>query len=232
MSAAAHGDLTDDHARLLGLLAVVSKTHCEGDPLDQLLRLTVTTAADLDLGMRGVTAHVLRRTSVVSCGSSGLPDDELETARVLPLIAPLPATDCARLGIPVLLADPDQIDRHYPGLLAGGMPSDIRAIAAVPVDRHTRTIGVLTTAYDRPTEFTDSHVAVLTTLARICAPMREFDHHETRAAPILERTDNPPTAPTAPTADHEVLAALEQRIARLETLIGFVAGTVAQHLDG
>jgi hypothetical protein len=222
---------TDTADRFLNLLAIVSTNHRDGDTVEHLLRIVRDTAIDLDLGIRGVATHVLRRTSIVACGTAGIPDHELESSRVLPLIAPLPATDCARLGIPVLLADPEQIDGHYPGLLAGGMTSDIRAIASIPIDRDTRTIGVLTIAYDRPTTFTDGHVAALTTLGRICAPMREFDHHETRATAIIERIDE--SAPTPrPTTDDPTIAALEQRIARLEQLIGFVAGTVAQHLDG
>ncbi|MEY2958677.1 MAG: hypothetical protein RLZZ01_1245, partial [Actinomycetota bacterium] len=129
----------------------------------------------------------------------------------------------------VLLADTAQIDQHYPGLLAGGMSSGIRAIAAIPVDRETRTIGVLTLAYGRPTAFTDGHVATLRTIGRICAPMREFDHHETRATSIIDRIDDPTPVGTV---DDARITELEQRLARLEQLIGFVAGTVAQHLDG
>ncbi|MGA1556868.1 MAG: GAF domain-containing protein [Ilumatobacteraceae bacterium] len=218
-----------DH--LLRLLAAVSTNHREGDNVEHLLRIVLDSAAELDLGVRGVAAHVLRRTAIVSCGNAGIPDHEAESARVLPLIAPLPATDCARLGIPVLLGHPGEIDRHYPGLLAGGMSTGIQAIASVPVDRDTRTVGALTLAYDRPVDFDDGHIAALRTLGRICAPMSEFDHHETRSGPIIERIDDP-TRRSSNAADDSRIAELEQRIARLEQLIGFVAGTVAQHLDG
>jgi hypothetical protein len=152
-------------------LSAIAADHRHGDPLDRLLRVLLDAGSEL--GIIGVTAHVLRRNSLVVAADAGLSDDDADIARVLPLVAPFPVTDCVRLGIPVILADQNQLTTHYPSLIG----FDAEAVACMPIDRSARTVGALSVVFDRPITRGTEMSTALATVSRFCAAMREFDHH-------------------------------------------------------
>jgi len=212
---------TPDADTPFGLLCAVAEHHRHGDSLDGLLR--ILTDAGEGIGVVGAVAHVLRRNALVVAGANGLSDDDADVARVLPLVAPFPVTDCARLGIPVVLADSNQLTTQYPALSG----FEAQALAVSPIDRAARTVGALSVVFDRPITDVDEMSTTLAIISRLCAPMAEFDHHEHRGTNF--DTVVPPRPDNAAT---DRVAELERRLVRLEQMISFLAGTVTQHLDG
>jgi len=97
--------------------------------------------------------------------SHGLAPDELDLLDPMPVGAPLPAADAARLGQPVYLGSPGAQAARYPALAPLASGDRQRALAALPMLARGQLVGVLRVGFLEPRRFDDAERAFLEALA-------------------------------------------------------------------
>src|SRR3712207_2299151 len=84
-----------------------------------------------------------------------------------PAYGPYPSADALRTGKPVLLRSLAERDARYPALAA--VPVDATAFAVLPIRLGDRALGVLGLGWREPQRFTARQIALLETVAQLCA---------------------------------------------------------------
>ncbi len=105
----------------------------------------------------------------------------------LPLDLSTPATDVARIGNPIYLADPaDYVARYGASLGAHGVALEPRAVAAVPLDQEGQRFGVLGFSWNHAHDFPADRRAFIAAIAKAGAGALErarlADREHRRAA--------------------------------------------------
>ena len=98
-----------------------------------------------------------------------MPDPLREQWRVIPIDAPVPLADVARLREPVFLPSRDAWARRYPHLTPVLVETRHHANAVVPLMVDDRLLGVLGLAFEAPRDFDDEERALVLTIAAQCA---------------------------------------------------------------
>ncbi|MEW5959879.1 MAG: PocR ligand-binding domain-containing protein, partial [Chloroflexota bacterium] len=112
------------------------------------------------------------RNTLQVIGSTGYPPEQLERWSIFPVTAPIPLADAVRLGQPILLAAPGELQARYahlaPDLLAGQM-----AGAAIPLIVEERVIGAIGLNFAERRDFGPEAMEFMLTLAGQCAQALE-----------------------------------------------------------
>ena len=128
---------------------------------------------------------VLRFAQVV-----GMPQVDFEPWRTIPVEAPVPLAQAARLGEPVWLESLEALRAHYPAL--DGVPlSHQRAWACLPLEVQGRVLGVLTLGFEREQGFAAEDQDFACLVARHCAQALEraqLYEQQRRIAESLQRS--------------------------------------------
>jgi signal transduction histidine kinase len=98
----------------------------------------------------------------------GLPDDLRAALEELPLDAPVPMAEVARLGNPLFLPDAAAM-RHYPAWAEAMIAAGANAAAIVPVWANGELRGVLALTWNEPRDFDEDERAFVLTLGVMCA---------------------------------------------------------------
>ena len=88
-----------------------------------------------------------------------------------PLDGAFPASEAARTGQPVLIANPDEMAERYPAL--AGVTSEERSTVCLPLMVPSRCLGVLTLSFAAARVPDEPEMTFLTALAGICAQTLE-----------------------------------------------------------
>lgn len=97
---------------------------------------------------------------------------ELEFADRIPIEAPFPLAEAARLGKPVLLRSPEDF-RRYPEIDSWLHGDHDRVFAAIPLVAEKRILGVLGLRFPASRDFTGDEIGLMNTLAQECAQALE-----------------------------------------------------------
>lgn len=143
--------------------------------------LTPTQVADVviqqgipGLGAKAGSVTLLNedRDALQVVSSIGYPPEQIERWSVFPVAAPIPLADAARLGQPILLPSPSEIQTRYPHLTPD-LLSDHRALAAIPLIIEDRTIGAMGLSFAKRRDFGPEELEFMLTLAGQCAQALE-----------------------------------------------------------
>jgi hypothetical protein len=200
---------------LLGLVRASADALVSWSSADVLRTLVLEGSATL--GAVGAFVAVIDGQRLTMHEWFGFDDAVMRDFTAIPIAAPLPTTDAARMGIGVYIGSLEECERLYPSVL--GIDPRTRSLAAVPFADRTGTVGVLGVSFDRDLEFDAELRTTLEIVAALCC------------ATVRKRASNPRPEPDA---DEPGLAArvadLEAEVGAMRELFGFVGRIASERL--
>ncbi|HYO71672.1 MAG TPA: GAF domain-containing protein, partial [Archangium sp.] len=118
----------------------------------------------------------------------GVPQLDLEAWRCLPLDAPVPIAEAARVGEPVWLESLEALRERYPAM-NGVRLSHQRAWASLPLEVEGRVLGVLTLGFERERGFAEEDKDFACLVSRQCAQALERAHLHARERELREQAE-------------------------------------------
>jgi len=144
-----------------------------------------------------------------------MPDRLREQWRTIPIDAPVPLADAARLREPVFLSSREEWRQRYPHLTPVVEATRHHANAVTPLMVDERLLGVLGLAFEEPREFNEEERTLVLTLASQCALV--LDRARLYESELVARND----AELANRAKSDFLAAMSHE---LRTPLHAIAG--------
>lgn len=144
--------------------------------------LTLTQVADVivtqGIAALGANAGSVRQLSpdgsaLVALQVVGYPDDLASQWQVIPIDAPLPMAEAARLARPILIESPDEIASSWPQFVDAMAALSYKAVALLPLMVAGRPIGTMSFGFVAPRPFDAEDRRFLEALARQCAAALE-----------------------------------------------------------
>ncbi|WP_375769150.1 ATP-binding protein [Archangium gephyra] len=197
--------------RLLRLQKVTSKLSQALTP-EQVASVIVQQAGPA-MGATDCSIYLLEEPGVLRLVHLvGLPEVDREQWGCLPLAAPVPIAEAARVGEPVWLESLEALRARYPAM--DGVPlSHQRAWASLPLEVEGRVLGVLTLGFERERGFAEEDRDFACLVSRQCAQALERAHLYARERELREQAER------ARAEAEEHRRQLEQQHRRLQAVL-------------
>lgn len=123
------------------------------------------------LGAESAVAYFSEGEDKLVLGAArGVAEAALRGLRLLPLTAPLPLAEAARMGEPIWLESREALLERYPAVSGAETPEQrLQAVAAVPLQSGEQTLGALAFSFSRGRAFDEDERRFLLTLANHAA---------------------------------------------------------------
>ncbi|MCY1083258.1 sensor histidine kinase [Archangium lansingense] len=172
--------------RLLRLQKVTSKLSQALTP-DQVAGVIVQQAGPA-MGAIDCTIYLMEEQGLRLVRVEGIPAVDLETWGCLPVDAPVPVAEAARLGEPVWVESLASLRERYP-FTHDKQLSNQRAWASLPLEVERRVLGVLTLGFERERGFAEEDRDFACLVARQCAQALERAHLYARERELREQAE-------------------------------------------
>jgi PAS domain S-box-containing protein len=232
-SAPLAGPLPDTHRRLLHLQALTAALAAARTPEDvagALLR-----EGQEVFGAESSNVYALRGGRLEQLGVAGPQGPDVGTRRVVALDAGLPHCETARTGVPVYLADPEEVRRHYPHLEARRASVGHHAWVSLPLVAGGRVLGAVGLGFARPVPLGPEERSYLELAASISAQAlarAAADAAEREAASALREREAQLSAVLDASPASIFVTDLEGRYLRVNPAFARVAGRTPGEMLG
>jgi len=157
---------TGDFGLRLQQLAHLTAELAAAESIDTVIEVAVTRVAAA-VRAAAATLRLRDEESLNLVGSHGLGQDEIERNAALDVAGQNPASEAARTGATVLVADAAELEARYPEL-AGTVPAD-RSVVCLPLFAGQKPLGVLVLSFQQRWVPGPRELDFLSTFADACA---------------------------------------------------------------